>query len=227
MKPIGLIAYSALAIFLISCTQPRTYLLKTNTDGVKHRVFIEYNRQSRFYREISRFDFDEYDKTSFANSLEYLKENGLSLQPVGIDKSLPRKWINFRQYQGKYYAYYPSDFYCHWMAGITDSAYVEYACEGPEANQIVSYLNPDPKTHRFNLKGVSLASRMLTIHLIDTDNGIAVFEETSPGREKHFRLMIDAAKIRRYPIIVNFCRYQKQPEFELEEPDYMRLLLKK
>lgn len=66
--------------------------------------------------------------------------------------------------------------------------------------------------------------RTLVIHIIDRNNGIAVFEETNSGNDKKYYLMISADKIKSVPLIVNNCETQKQLELQFEEPDYIELL---
>lgn len=55
-------------------------------------------------------------------------------------------------------------------------------------------------------------------------NGIAVFEENTKGYPPGYYLMIAANKIRNFPIIVNYCKTNKQLEFNFDNPDYRKLL---
>ena len=109
-------------------------------------------------------------------------------------------------------------------SSISDSAFIDYGGEGPMANKILSYKKVDNKTFSFVLTGVERPKRNLTIHLIDNQKGIAIFEELFDEKDKLFYLMVDATKIRQLPIIVNYCKSQKQMEFEFDIPNYNKLL---
>lgn len=81
----------------------------------------------------------------------------------------------------------------------------------------------DNLTYQFILLGHSLKLIKLIVHIIDIKNGIAIFEETNSG-QINYRLMISSDKIRNLPIIVNYCKTQKQVEFKFEKPNYLQLL---
>ncbi len=197
-----------------------TLFLLKNGD---HTIFVDNSIKSKFYNHISDFEFDKFDKNSYAYSLAYLKDNNLKLTKNKI-KDLPRKWIILKYYKNNFYTYHPSDFYSHFKVSISDSAFIDYGGEGPMANKILSYKKVDNKTFSFVLTGVERPKRNLTIHLIDNQKGIAIFEELFDEKDKLFYLMVDATKIRQLPIIVNYCKSQKQMEFEFDIPNYNKLL---
>jgi hypothetical protein len=80
----------------------------------------------------------------------------------------------------------------------------------PMANKILSYKKIDNKTFSFVLTGVERPKRNLTIHIIDNQKGIAIFEEIFDNKNKLYYLMIDATKIKQFPIIVNYCKNQNK-----------------
>lgn len=112
----------------------KIYLLKENN----HSIFIERNKNSIFYDKICNFDFGTFDKESYHSSIDYLKENKIRLTKVSTG-DFPKRWITLKQYKGKFYTYYPSDFYSHFKIGISDTTFIEYTGEGPEAKKIVSF----------------------------------------------------------------------------------------
>jgi hypothetical protein len=140
---------------------------------------------------------------------------------------LPKKWIILKYYKNNFYTYYPSDFYSHFKVSISDTALIDYGGEGPMANKILSYKKVDNMTFSFVLTGVERPKRNLTIHIIDNQKGIAIFEELFDNKDKLYYLMVDATKITQLPIIVNYCNSQKQMEFEFDVPDYNKLLKSK
>lgn len=216
-----------LAIVWCAAVLPATGQQKKDTTFLyknkDHVIFIETAKHSVFYDEISRFDFDEMDQQGYAYSLEYFKTNGIALSRNAI-KGVPAKWIALQYYKDKFYTYRPSDFLFHYQSSITDTAYIDYTGEGPIANKIVSYAQPDHKTLRMKLAGVNEPDRTLTIHIIDLSNGVAVFEESVAGLGTRYYLMIAADKIRNFPVIVSYCTNRKQSEFRFKEPDYSQLL---
>lgn len=200
-------------------TADTTFLLKEP----QHSIFINTSKTSRFYERISDFRFDKSDKESYEYSLQYLKHKGLKLTKTNIN-DVPKKWIVLKYYRNKFYTYHPSDFYSHFKVSITDTAFITYGGEGPMANKIISYKKIDDKTFLFSLTGVERPKKNLIIHIIDKQKGIAIFEDFYNAKEKQYYLMIDAAKIRQLPIIVNYCETQKHMEVDFEEPNYKRLI---
>lgn len=198
-----------------------------------HALFIDKNKSSKFYDEISCFGngtMEDYEEEFYNSSLKYLKANNIILKRKIINE-LPSKWIIIYQYKGKFYTYCPSDFMYHYKINITDTAFIDYMVEGPVANKIIDFTKIDDSTFRFHLTGLCKQNRELVIHIIDSKNGIAVFEDkyiNTFGGEKEedarTTLMIDVNKIRNFPIIVNYCEQSKQNEFEFDKPDYKKLI---
>ncbi len=203
-----------------------TFLLKETKGGTYHSIFIDTNSASEFYDQISDFTFAEFDQKSYSSSLNYLKANKIVSAKKTI-KWIPLKWIILKQYKDKFYTYKPSDFLSHFKISIIDSAFIDYTGEGPIANKIIDFVKVDDKTFKFRLTSINIEDRTLIIHIIDKKNGIAVFEDTSKGKNKFFYLMISADKIRKKPIIVNYCETEKQLEYHFDKPNYSKLLKNK
>lgn len=200
-----------------------TFLIREHYGDVYHSVFIEPDRNSKYYDYISNYSFGKFDRQSYDESLEYLKSQKLELTKVSIN-DLPKKWIILNQYKNEFYVYAPSDYYFHYKAEINDNAYIDYSGEGPSANKISGFKRIDNDTFQFNLEGSYRKGRQIVIHLIDQKAGIAVFEETSKDRERFYYLMVDAIKIRNFPLIVNYCENNKQPEFEFDKINFTELI---
>lgn len=207
------------------------FLVREKSEAYYHAVFIDKNKSSKFYDAISCFGFDEYDNEHYNATLEYLKENNITLKRKIIN-GLPLKWIAFYQYKGNFYTYKPSDFMNHYKISITDTTFIDYEGEGPVANEIIDFTKIDNYTFRFHLTGSHKANRELVIYIIDSKNGIAVFEDKYTNaiwgdKEESTYLMIAADKIKNFPIIVNYCETMKQNEFEFDELDYKKIILRK
>ncbi len=197
------------------------FLARDIDNAVYHAVFIDTNKASGFYSDISNFEFNEYDSNSYLLSLEYLRAKHLNLVKLPI-QDIPLKWIKLEYYKGNFYAYYPSDFISHYQAAITDTSFIDYTGEGPIAGKINSFKKIDNETFSINTTSMDQIDRSLIIHIIDSKKGIAVFENANT--DGYYWLMIDADHIRDVPVIVNYCETQKCVEFKFEEPDYKKLI---
>jgi len=186
-------------------------------------IFIEPDRKSKSYDEISDFNFDKYDWETYEASIHYLKGKDIRLEKKEIP-GLPLKWIRLHQFEDKFYVYKPCDFISHYCIAITDTAFIDHTGEGPQASKIEGYKKIDNNTFLLNLRGTTQKLE-LAIHIIDPKNNIAVFERKSEGmKESAYYLMISADKIRNMPLIVNRCEGFKQSEFLFNEPDFNKLL---
>lgn len=205
-----------------SAKKDTVFLLKEKRSTGYHTIFIDKNPRSEFYKNISDFRFSDDQAQTYASYVADLKGQRL---PRFTNKEFPRKWIIIYDYKKKYYAYYPSDFMNHYQVRITDSTYIDYVGgEGPVANKIKYFSMVDSCTYRFRLTGTLEKDRKLTVHIIDPQRGIAVFEENVVGIGTRYFLMVTADKVRGLPIIVNYCREQKELEYVFKEPDYKKLL---
>ncbi len=204
----------------------KTVIFKETIDGGLQTIFIDNNKDSKYYDEISQFNFELFDNQSYKISTDYLKEHNLTLKKV--KPVIPwRNWVTLEQYKGKLYVYRPCDFLFHFRQSVNDSTFIDWTGEGPVANKIMEQKKIDSKTYEYKLKGIYEQERIIVIHIIDNKNGIAVFEETTNKTETKYYLMIAADKIKNVPIIVNYCPTEKQSELEFDTPDFKKLLMNK
>jgi hypothetical protein len=203
--------------------QDTVFIRKDSILGSAQSIFYSNHRDDKLYDAISRFEFGLFDDESYKISTEYFSLHRLRLKRHTPVISITR-WVALEEYKGQYYAYYPCDFYTHFMASINDTTYIDWTGEGPVANVILSQEKIDDTTYMFSLSGIYDKERTLTIHIIDIKKGIAVFEETSKGSGGKHYLMIAADKIRSVPLIVNNCETQKQTELTFDTPNFDKLL---
>jgi len=224
--------YILTILFAVTCLQVNgqtfdrdtiRYFHDTEID-TKNLIFIENNRNSEKYQGISTFTFSRFDSISYEMSIEYLHSNNFELTHTKTFNELPKKWIPLNLYKGGYYVYRPCNFLYHYRVIISDTAYVSWVGEGPEANKIREFQIIDDKTFVFKLAGIHRHNRELKIHIVDKTNGIAVFEEVLPDRDNIFYLMISADKIRIMPLIVNECIGEIQDELDFDFPDFEELI---
>ncbi len=203
--------------------QYTTFIYKDSLLGSSQSIYFDTNKNSWLYNEISHFKFLQFDKESYKLSTDYLKEKNLTL--VKKPSVIPiKKWVTLKQYKNTFYAYYPCDFLFHYRVSINDSTFIDWTGEGPVASKIIQQKKIDAKTYQFKLSGIYDHNRTLTIHIIDQQKGIAIFEENNIGEATQYGLMIAADKIKTVPLIVNNCETQKQTELTFDEPDYAQWL---
>lgn len=200
-----------------------TFLLKEDVDGKLHTIFIDKNKNSKFYPSISHFEFGLFDNENYKISLDYLAKTNQTL--TKRKSIIPwTTWVTLKQYKKQFYVYHPCDFLYHFRQSINDTTFIDWTGEGPNANKIISSKKIDSKTYELQLDGIYEKTRTIKIHIIDGKLGIAVFEQKSNNNDVEYYLMIAGGKIRNVPVIVNYCPTQKQMEFDFEEPDYKELL---
>jgi hypothetical protein len=194
-----------------------TFIFKDTVDGELQTIFIDNNKDSKYYDKISQFNFQHFDNDSYKYSTDYFREQKLTLtkaKPV-----IPwTNWVTLKQYKGQYYSYHPCDFLFHFRQSINDTTFIDWTGEGPVANKITEQKKINNKTYEFNLTGIYDQDRSLTIHIIDKKKGIAIFEQRI-GKDRKVYLMIAAEKIKSVPLIVNYCPTQKQTELEFDAID--------
>ena len=222
-----------LTILIIGLTFPAfgqidtVFIQKDSLLGTAQSIFFDNNKNSNFYDKINYWGFLRFDNESYTYSIDFLKENNLTL-----NKKIPvisqTKWVTLEQYKGTFYAYHPCDFYTHYRISINDTTFIDWTGEGTVASKIIDQKKINNKTYDFKLTGVFKEDRNLIIHIIDSENGIAVFEETKGAtNQSYYYLMIASGKIRNVPLIVNNCEIQKELELRFDEPNYNKLLKRK
>ena len=202
------------------------FIRKDSLKGVSQSIFIETDKNSKFYKNITSFKFGMFDKESYDNSLDYLKKNKIKLKK---QKTIipSKKWVTLKKYNGQFYAYYPCDFYSYFQVSINDTTYIDWTGEGPVANKIKSQRKLNDTTFEIKVTGIYEQDRTITINIIDKTKGIAVFTETTMQNGKNNFLMIMADKIKTVPFIVNNCETSKQLELEFQKPNFDKLLIPK
>jgi len=198
------------------------FIHREYTDDIYHAIYIDDHKESRYYDRIADFSFSKQDTLSYLESLETLK----GLKRRSLSRALPRQWCELRAYKGKYYLYAPSDWGTNSRLIITDSTLIEFNMDGPYASRIDSTGSPGRNTWEFRLTAFDHFRTKLRIHIIDPKSQVAVFESIAEGQNGpgYYRLMVAAARVRDFPIIVNYCKEAKRREFEFEKPDFQQLL---
>jgi hypothetical protein len=203
------------------------FISRDTFGGSYHAVFIENNASSIYYDWITDFSFDNSDSLSYKESLKSLQgEKPVKLNKTKIPKSLPRQWCTLNSYKNKYYLYAPSDWGNNSNLLINDTTIIEYFMEGPYAYVIDSFKIINRNTFEFSIQCSYRTTRKMTIYMIDWEKQIAVFDNHSEYDDYRYTMMVGKARARKFPIIVNYCKYEKQMEFDFGKADLKSILPK-
>jgi hypothetical protein len=203
------------------------FFVRDKNDEYYHKIFIDTNKKSEFYSYVSDFTIANFDIESYKRSLDFLYSKKLNPRKQRLE-NLPREWVLLETYKSKTYVYSPNDFYFHYKVKLTDSIFIDWTGEGPEANYIQKFTKINSSTYVFNLKSQTSLNRELTIKYIDREKGIAIFRDkfyNSYFKEmvEQYHLMGDVQKMRNIPLLVNICDNLKQYEPDFDKVDLSKL----
>lgn len=206
------------------------FFVREKNDSLYHRGFIDTNKNSEFYFRVSDFKITGFDVDTYKSSLAYLYSKKLFPGKLLL-KDLPGEWVMLETYKGKIYVYSPADFYFHYKVKLTDSLWIDWTGEGPEATYIQKFDKLNASVYKFILRSQSYHNRELTIKYIDKEKGIAIFQSKyyNPYLKKmieRYQLMGEVRKMRNIPLLVNTCDHQKQDELEFDKIDYAGIFMK-
>jgi hypothetical protein len=196
-----------------------TFLLRESKNGIYHAIYIDSDKTSMYYDRISNFDFTKSELEDYKSSLDNLKKDNPRILSNHIAIEFPKQWCSLHSFKDRFYVYAPSDYISNFRIAFSDSTYIEYFGDGPTGSFIHSFAKTDSKSFQFNLNSFGKSERIIKIHILDEMKGIAVFEENS-----NYSLMVRADRIRMFPVIINYCKSQKQLEFEFDKINFDRLL---
>lgn len=219
----------ALGVTLVTTGQnlkDTVFIYKDSVFGTSQSIYYDIRTNNISDKDESYFLLYQSDEESYNYSLDYLKESKQNL--IKRNPKIPwTSWLQLKQYNGKLYIYKPCDYINSYGITINDSTFIDWGGEGPTGSKILNETRIDFNTYKFKLTGISEENRQLTVHIVDSITGIAVFEEKAGRNKKKFYLMTPTIKRFNFPLIVNNCRYQKQTELEFEEPNYIKILRKR
>ena len=216
-----------------------TFLVREVKDSVDYgydyynAIYFERNKNAQEYKWIADFGFSKFDsKKEYQRNINYLKKTlKTKFKKVQL-KDIITRWCMLYSYKDSFYMYSPSEYCWNYQFQITDSVVVDKGCE-----RILSALDTIIKksdTHyqlklkstRYSLQHWEKFIRTINIYIINKKEGIAVFEDDYSGK-KEYNLMINATNINHFPLIVNYCKTDKQfDEFEFDKIDFESLLKK-
>jgi hypothetical protein len=203
---------------VLSPSECREYLKKiTSGDSItllydscapkfRHFIFIDHNRRARFYESLVNFRLYESDQDEYEDFLQKQADKPSVILPA----DLPLKWVRVHRYQNKFYAYYPSDFGNHFRLQLNEKAFVGHHMDGLELEPLHAVSTPGADAWE-----ILLASGK-KIRATRVAPGSPVWRWRFSDRDC---LMAPAESLRELPVLVNFCKEQKQMEFEFGDYD--------
>lgn len=188
-----------------------------------HAIFIDTSDNSVFRKEITHYELNQFDSTTYFEGLTCL-ERPRQQRKFPTTKELPRNWIPLFQFKGKFYTYHASDGCCIFRFRITDTTTIDHTVEGPEPSWIqqIKYQGKG----KFTIERNSLyGGDSVIVQIIDKQSGVAVVNFSS-SRYTSIRqiLMVDANKAHLFPTIVNYCATDRMEELEFDTIDFSDLL---
>ena len=189
-------------------------------NGFYHAVFID--TAVKYKNALTSFAFNDFDSSTYFDQLTKLRP--VTNNTTADIKDVPQKWIALHKWKDNYYLYYPSDFGYHYRFAITDSTTIDYTMEGPEPSRLNKILFLSLTTLVIDRTNY-WEGKKVQIEIINTAKGIAVFtfSATKYNKEGYQLLMVDVTKTHLFPTIVNYCRTDKQPEFDFDKTDFKTL----
>lgn len=203
------------------------FIQRKFTKDYYHAIYIDTSRNSKYYDWLTDFEFDHYDSLSINESYKYIREKpSVVFQKVNTS-SLSKNWVPVYEYKNQFYLYAPSDWGNAGRRLINDSAFVYWYMDGPMLYPMKSLKKLDNGDHQIEIiepyDEISSSSK-LTIHPIDPNTGLSVFEFGNEVDEYKYQLYVPAENARQFDMIVNFCESGKQREFHFDKIDFEKLI---
>lgn len=203
------------------------FILRKFDKDYYHAIFIERNRNSKYYKDLTDFTMNKYDTDDYLSNCDYLKKRFHSPLNKYDLNNFPKEWMPLYRYKGKYYIYYPSEWGLKDRTIFTDSTLVYWNMEGPYPNPIKLFKKINNNTWQIKARTLFPNDRQdfhYIIHMIDTVNQIAIWENENEKGPYRFDFYIPKEKAKNFDLIVNYCLQGKFNEFGFDVIDFEALL---
>ena len=192
------------------------------SDGSYHIVFIEHSPKSIYYKKLRSLSY----MVSHATPLAEVKDSfGIPVKHYKLS-SLAQEWFPLYLYKNKYYLYVPSDAGETQWIKLTDSSISELYFDPGIVESIITGVSKKSGVREIKYINTIEGKGKMKIHVINTDKEIVIFERGNAIQPRYV-LMVSAAMMKNYPILVNYCIESRTDEWKFETPNYKRLLQQK
>ncbi|MBE7174811.1 MAG: hypothetical protein INR69_00315 [Mucilaginibacter polytrichastri] len=207
--------FCMLCVPLSICAQGKTdtvFLMKETKDGNTHSVYIDPAPAARIYESLAAFPVDT---ASYNEQISWIKSKSPGKWKTQLkDIPLPRKWVEVKTYRSKMYLYRPCDMSANTPLMFTDSTVVFSGFEiGVAYVKQVKKLGEN--SWELGMTSASVRVSAIRIRYFDQEKGLAEFAfVTDDGGWKE--IMVDADRMKAFPVIVHDCPVDRWPEFVFE-----------
>jgi len=216
--------HKSLGLKQTSKPEDTIFLLKKTGKDYRHIIYVEKNRRSAFYTKLLDFKMDEQDTNSYIqNCRAFNKDLHKPVQKFKLS-GLARQWLPVYSYKHKYYLYYPGDTGLENRKMITDSTICYSNMDGWFPEQMLSVKQPDNKTWAFGTSPGNAFKPTLTVHIIDNETKLTVWEDDNRSAAYRFGLYVPRDYAAKFDMIVNHTNGDLPDEFEFDKIDFKALL---
>ena len=191
------------------------------SDSAYHVVFIDYKKNSPYYRKLSNIITDK--ELSTQQILNIADSSSIHLDRE-FNSWLLQTWYPLKKYKRNYYLYSPSDLGESPCLKLSDSLIYEFQFDEGLIKSIITNFRVESKCIKLKYSNLIQRENELNIYIIDRDREIVVFERPNLPLQYKYSLMISERKMRLFPIIVNYCLDDRTNEWNFDKIDYYSIL---
>jgi len=219
--------FACTVILIAACVagfgQAKRGYLRNDGKGANHNmVYIDYDRHSKYYDLVADFNFTPAGLQAYRDGIKLIK--GKSTAPFSKKDitGLPLKWCPLLVYQSEPFIYYPANPENNYRMAFNDTTCIEYRADKVTVSQLLSVKKTKDHTYSIVRLGADKKSTTIIVHVVDSKNGMAIFENLIPGVK--YTLMAPAQNIHQFEIIVNYSKNHKAPEYPFAVPDLRNII---
>jgi hypothetical protein len=194
----------------------------------RYGIFIDTTQNSVFSKKLEeRIAFDDYHQSLIYRACRDFKASKKlkelwSFKDDTLYKSLPNKWFEAQELNGKTYVFYPRAIKGHYSFHLTDSTVIVYDGEWPQIHFIKSV-----KKFQNSIIIDCFQGSKITVRILDPKTKLAIWKIVDSGFEHgviyRFSMPVDSFKY--YNMIVNHSIEDKVPDdLIFDEIDFENLL---
>ncbi len=180
-----------------------------------HGVFIDTTRNSIFCKNLEeRIDFDDYHQSLIFRACRDFKTSKnlkqlWSFKDDAVYNSLPKKWFEAQQLNGKTYVFCPKVLKGHYYFHLTDSTIIVSKGEGPN-----TYFIKSVRKFQNSVIVECFQGAKFTVKILDEKTNLAVWkiEDLSFDRGVIYHLSVPVSSFKYYNMIVNHSAGDKIPD---------------
>lgn len=198
------------------------FIKRQVSDGFYHAIYIDTSRTSPYYDRLADVEFDEDHLNVYNGSCDAIKAKNPDAFRRVSETELVEHWVPVYSYKSHYYVYAPADWGNVGRLTVNDSAFVYWQMDGPMPIPLSTVRRVDDGKTIIEMAEPSRTK--LTIHQIDKDTGLSVFEFQRDDAPNEYRLYAPAENAKKFDIVVNYCNKGKQLEFDFDKIDVVGLI---